>query len=102
MGRWMIQGVLDLAVPAPTVGLPEPFLEKGAIDLSILDHRISRLFSQHGVQGERWPSGKRMSRGSGFPVLPESSPIHLLFWGNGFFYTLFLLSQSFSWQVSCF
>ena len=44
MGRWMIQGVLDLAVPAPTVGLPEPFLEIRATDLSILDHWIFRLF----------------------------------------------------------
>ena len=92
MGRWMIQGVLDLAVPAPTVGLPEPFLGIGATDLSILDHRISRLFSQHGVQGERWPSGKRMNKGSRFSILSEASSIHLLFWGDGLFYSLFLLS----------
>lgn len=92
MGRWMVQGVLDLAVPAPTVGLPEPFLEIGATDLSILGHRISRLFFQHGVQEERWPSGKRMNRGSRFLFLPEASSVHLLFRGDGLFYSLFLLS----------
>ena len=92
MGRWMVQGVLDLAVPAPTVGLPEPFLEIGATDLSILNHQISKLFFQHGVQEEQWPSGKRMNRGSRFLVLPEALSIRPLFRGDGFFYSLFLLS----------
>lgn len=88
----MVQCVLDLAVPAPTVGLPEPFLVIGATDLSILGHLISRLFFQHGVQEERWPSGKRMSRGSRFLIFSEAPSICLTFRGDRLFHPLFLFS----------
>lgn len=93
----MAQGVPGLSVPAPTVGLLEPSLEKGATDLSILVHRISKLFFQHGVQEERWPSGKRMVGRNGFPVLTETPSIHFLFRDNRLFYSLFLFSQALSW-----
>ena len=91
MGRWMVQGVLDLAVPAPAVGLLELFLVIGATDLSILDRQISKLFFQHGVQEERWPSGKRMNRGSRFLIFSEAPSICLTFRGDRLFYPLFFL-----------